>query len=125
LAEIADHRRLGLSGHAHRRRGSGQALALIGAAPLWDQGTGRVTGIEAWPQSVLGRPRVDVTLRISGLFRDVFPEQIRLFDLAVRTVAELDETRRSQSSRRCAQSCEDLARIFGAAPGSYSAGVPP
>lgn len=56
-----------------------QALALIGAAPLWDSGTGRVTGIEAWPQSVLGRPRVDVTLRISGLFRDVFPEQNSTF----------------------------------------------
>jgi cobaltochelatase CobN len=100
-----------------------QALALIGAAPLWDQGTGRVTGIEAWPQSVLGRPRVDVTLRISGLFRDVFPEQIRLFDLAVRTVAELDEPDDLNPLAAARRAAEDLARIFGAAPGSYGAGV--
>jgi cobaltochelatase CobN len=100
-----------------------QALALIGAAPLWDNATGRVTGIEAWPQTVLGRPRVDVTLRISGLFRDVFPEQIRLFDLAVRTVAELDEPDDLNPLAAARRAAEDLARIFGAAPGSYGAGV--
>jgi cobaltochelatase CobN len=100
-----------------------QALALIGAAPVWDNGTARVTGIEAWPQSVLGRPRVDVTLRISGLFRDVFPEQIRLFDLAVRTVAELDEPDDLNPIAAARRDAEDLARIFGAAPGTYSAGV--
>lgn len=100
-----------------------QALALIGAAPVWDHGAARVTGVEAWPQSVLGRPRVDVTLRISGLFRDVFPEQIRLFDLAVRTVAELDEPADVNPLAAARRGGEDLARIFGAAPGAYSAGV--
>ena len=55
-----------------------QALALIGVKPLWDMASRRVTGYEIIPQALLGRPRVDVTLRISGFFRDAFPEQIAL-----------------------------------------------
>jgi len=100
-----------------------QALALIGAAPTWDPGAARVTGVEAWPADVLGRPRVDVTLRISGLFRDVFPDQVRLFDLAVRTVADLDEPDEVNPLAAARRRGEDLARVFGAAPGSYGAGV--
>jgi cobaltochelatase CobN len=100
-----------------------QALALIGAAPTWDPGAARVTGVEAWPADVLGRPRVDVTLRISGLFRDVFPEQIRLYDLAVRTVADLDEPDDVNPLAAARRRGEDLARVFGAAPGGYGAGV--
>jgi cobaltochelatase CobN len=100
-----------------------QALALIGAAPTWDPGAARVTGVEAWPADVLGRPRVDVTLRISGLFRDVFPEQIRLFDLAVRTVAGLDEPDDVNPLAAARRRGEDPARVFGAAPGAYGAGV--
>lgn len=68
-----------------------QALALIGVAPEWDGGSGRVTGFEITSLSKLRRPRVDVTLRISGFFRDAFPHQIELFDSAVRAVADLDE----------------------------------
>ena len=64
-----------------------QALALIGARPVWDAGiAARVTGFEIMPLAKLGRPRVDVTLRISGFFRDAFPQQIELFDKAVRAV---------------------------------------
>ncbi|WP_434624147.1 cobaltochelatase subunit CobN [Azospirillum sp. B2RO_4] len=112
-----------------------QALALLGVRPIWENGSGRVTGYEIMPAGVLGRPRVDVTLRISGLFRDVFPQQIALFDQAVRAVAGLDEpddtnplaaTARAAERRLAASgtAAEDArrwatARIFGAAPGIY------
>lgn len=81
-------------GTANMRTGGddiAQALALIGVAPEWDGGSGRVTGFEITSLSKLRRPRVDVTLRISGFFRDAFPHQIELFDSAVRAVADLDE----------------------------------
>ena len=69
-----------------------QAFALIGCRPTWDGASTRVSGFEVLPLAMLGRPRVDVTLRISGLFRDVFPAQIALFSAAVRAVAALDES---------------------------------
>jgi cobaltochelatase CobN len=100
-----------------------QALALMGVAPVWDAAAARVTGVEAWPADVLGRPRVDVTLRISGLFRDVFVEQIRLFDLAVRTVADLDEPDDLNPLAAARRAGADLWRIFGAAPGAFGAGA--
>ena len=68
-----------------------QALALIGARPVWEGASGRVTGVEVIPLAELRRPRVDVTLRISGFFRDAFPTQIALFHEAVQAVAERDE----------------------------------
>ncbi|MDH3582102.1 MAG: cobaltochelatase subunit CobN, partial [Hyphomicrobiales bacterium] len=68
-----------------------QALALIGAKPVWDTSSWRVTGYEIIPMAKLARPRVDVTLRISGFFRDAFPAQIELFDSAVRAIGALDE----------------------------------
>ena len=68
-----------------------QAFALLGVRPRWDSGSSRVAGFDILPLAVLNRPRVDVTLRISGLFRDVFPTQIALFDEAVRAVAALEE----------------------------------
>ena len=67
------------------------ALVLLGARPVWDDGSARVSGIEILPLALLDRPRVDVTLRISGLFRDAFEAQILLFDAAVRAVAARDE----------------------------------
>ena len=69
-----------------------QGLALLGCRPIWDNASGRVTGIEVLPCAALGRPRVDVTWRISGLFRDLFPAQIALIDAAVQAVAARDET---------------------------------
>ena len=81
-------------GTANMRTGGddiAQALALIGCRPVWDGASRRVTGVEVLPLAVLGRPRVDVTLRISGFFRDAFPAQIELLDDAVRAVAALDE----------------------------------
>ena len=68
-----------------------QALALLGVRPVWQVGSQRVADFEILPVSLLDRPRVDVTLRVSGFFRDAFANLIRLFDAAVQAVAELDE----------------------------------
>ncbi len=73
-----------------------QGLALLGCRPIWDHASGRVTGVEVLPTAVAGRARVDVTWRISGLFRDLFPAQIALLDTAVQAVAARDETGRRE-----------------------------
>ncbi|UYN95614.1 MAG: cobaltochelatase subunit CobN [Enhydrobacter sp.] len=99
----------------------GQALAYLGARPTWDGNASRVTGVEILPLGALGRPRIDVTLRISGLFRDIFESQIALFDLAVRRVAALEEGDADNPLAGAAHRGEDLSRIFGGAPGSYGA----
>ena len=98
-----------------------QAFSYLGVRPVWNDGSSRVTGIEILPLAVLQRPRIDVTLRISGLFRDIFESQITLFDLAVRHVAALDEDAADNPIAEAARQGEDLARIFGGAPGSYGA----
>ncbi|MGV3551990.1 cobaltochelatase subunit CobN [Rhizobium sp.] len=107
-----------------------QALALIGAKPVWDMGSARVTGYEIMPMAVVGRPRVDVTLRISGFFRDAFPEQIALFDKAVRAIGALDEDETDNPiaarMRRDAEAGNARAaghRVFGSKPGTYGAGL--
>ncbi len=103
-----------------------QGLALMGCRPIWDPATGRVTGMEVLPPAVMGRPRVDVTWRISGLFRDLFPAQIALIDAAVKLVAardEDDEENPLAAARRASDHEEAPARIFGNAPGAYGAGV--
>lgn len=105
-----------------------QGLALMGCRPTWDHATGRVTGIEVLPAGSIGRPRVDVTWRISGLFRDLFPAQIALLDAAVRMVAareESDEENPLSAARRLSGGIDTpaLARIFGNAPGAYGAGI--
>ena len=116
-----------------------QAMALIGAKPVWDGISRRVTGFEIIPVAKLGRPRVDVTLRISGFFRDAFPDQIALFDKAVRAVGALEEdegdnpvaARMRAEAARLVQDGEDAEtaarragyRVFGSKPGSYGAGL--
>lgn len=100
-----------------------QGLALMGCRPVWDEASGRVTGIEVQPPAVMGRPRVDVTWRVSGLFRDLFPAQIALLDIAVHAVAERDETDDENPLAATCRATGDRARIFGAAPGVYGAGV--
>src|SRR5580700_4475843 len=101
-----------------------QGFALMGCRPIWDPASGRITGVEVLPPAAIGRPRVDVTWRISGLFRDLFPTQIALIDAAVQAVAARDEdddenplaaARRGDQAR--------LDRIFGTAPGVYGSGV--
>jgi cobaltochelatase CobN len=104
-----------------------QGLALMGCRPTWDQATGRVTGVEVLSTASVGRPRVDVTWRISGLFRDLFPAQIALIDAAVRAVAAreeaADENPLATACRVSAHAGASIARIFGTAPGAYGAGV--
>ncbi|MFF7025017.1 cobaltochelatase subunit CobN [Streptomyces klenkii] len=108
-----------------------EALALMGVRPVWDEASRRVTGLEPVALEELGRPRIDVTLRISGFFRDAFPHVIGLLDDAVRLVASLDEPAEQNYVRAHARA--DLAahgderrattRIFGSRPGTYGAGL--
>ena len=121
---------LDLWGSATMRTGGddlAQAFALMGVRPVWDAATARVCGFEIRVPAKLGRPRVDVTLRVSGLFRDVFPAQIALFDEAVRAVAALDETDEDNplaEARRAGATGEaDAFRVFGTAPGAYGIGL--
>jgi len=116
-----------------------QALALMGVRPTWDAASRRVTGFEVLPADILGRPRIDVTLRISGFFRDAFPGLIDLFDSAVRAVSELDEDadQNPLAARVKVESAELIAsgvdaedaarragfRVFGSMPGAYGAGL--
>lgn len=145
LQDHGDHlRQLGLSvwGTATMRTGGddiAQAMALMGVRPVWATGSQRVDDFEILPLSLLDRPRVDVTLRVSGFFRDAFANLIRLFDAAVQAVAALDEpddlnplaakVREERQQFECnGLSADDAARqagwrIFGAKPGAYGAGV--
>ncbi|BAV46068.1 cobaltochelatase, CobN subunit [Mesorhizobium loti] len=101
-----------------------QGLALMGCRPQWDAATGRITGIEVLPPATLGRPRVDVTWRISGLFRDMFPTQIALIDAAANAVAARDEDdSENPLAARTRADGKISPRIFGTSPGTYGAGV--
>jgi cobaltochelatase CobN len=116
---------------ALRTGGEDLALAfiLMGAAPVWDDGSNRITGVEILPLAVLDRPRVDVTLRISGLFRDAFETQMLIFDMAVQNIAARDEPADWNALAAAARGLEGEAlrrattRIFGEAPGAYGAAV--
>ena len=113
-------------GTANMRTGGddfAQALALIGVKPQWDSANRRVTGFDILPEGVLGRPRVDVTLRISGFFRDAFPQLIDLFDSAARAVQALDEAEAQNPAAARARAGEARARVFGSKPGAYGAGL--
>ena len=113
-------------GTANMRTGGddiAQAMALMGVKPKWDSANRRVTGFEILPQGVLGRPRVDVTLRISGFFRDAFPQLIALFDSAARAVQALDEPDDLNPAAARAKGGEATARVYGSKPGAYGAGL--
>ncbi|MGV8996134.1 MAG: cobaltochelatase subunit CobN [Parvibaculaceae bacterium] len=101
-----------------------QGLSLLGVRPQWDLSSTRVTGFEILPHAKLDHPRVDVTLRISGLFRDVFPAQVSLFEAAANAVAALDEpddVNPLAASRRSGNVA--ISRIFGPAPQTYGSGI--
>ncbi|MDQ3885937.1 MAG: cobaltochelatase subunit CobN, partial [Actinomycetota bacterium] len=110
-----------------------EALWLLGVRPVWDDASRRVTGLEVVPVAELGRPRVDVVLRISGFFRDAFPHVVALLDDAVAAVAGADEP--DEDNAVAAHYRADLAahgdqrrartRIFGSKPGAYGAGLLP
>ena len=129
-----------------------QIMYLLGVRPVWQQESRRVSGLEVIPLEELGRPRIDVTVRISGFFRDAFPNLIYLLDQAVERVAHLDEPPErnfivkhlqedlaqenlsaespgesgdlGQSNEAAARSAS-LYRIFGSKPGTYGAGILP
>ena len=110
-----------------------EVLALIGVTPVWDEASRRISDLHVVPASELGRPRIDVTVRISGFFRDAFPHVVTMLDDAMRLVANLDEPDDVNYVRAHARA--DLAehgderrattRIFGSAPGAYGAGLLP
>jgi cobaltochelatase CobN len=129
-------------GTANMRTGGddvAQALALIGARPLWEETSGRVTGFAVTPLSELKRPRVDVTFRVSGLFRDAFPTQMDIIGSAISAIAELDEpddanpiaanVRAKRLVLEAAGATREAAqrqasyRVFGSKPGAYGAGL--
>ncbi|MDF3340398.1 cobaltochelatase subunit CobN [Mycolicibacterium septicum] len=108
-----------------------EVLALLGVRPVWDDASRRVVNLEPIDLAELGRPRIDVTVRISGFFRDAFPHVVTMLDDAVALVAGLDESAEDNYVR--AHSQADLAehgdqrrattRIFGSKPGTYGAGL--
>ena len=108
-----------------------EVLALLGVRPVWDDASRRVVNLEPISLAELGRPRIDVTVRISGFFRDAFPHVVTMLDDAVRLVANLDEAADDNYVRAHGQA--DLAehgderrsttRIFGSKPGTYGAGL--
>ena len=116
-----------------------QVLALMGVKPTWDSMNGRVTGFEILPISVLDRPRVDVTLRISGFFRDSFQNLIELVDSATQSIAALEEPEsKNPLAARVKKETQILIgqgisaeeakrsasfRVFGSKPGTYGAGL--
>jgi cobaltochelatase CobN len=113
-------------GTANMRTGGddiAQALALMGVKPTWDGANRRVTGFEIIPATALGRPRVDVTLRVSGFFRDAFPGLIALVDSAARAIMALDEPDDVNPSAARARAGESTARVYGSKPGAYGAGL--
>jgi cobaltochelatase CobN len=119
-----------------------EVLALLGVRPVWQAESRRITGVEVISLEELGRPRIDVTTRISGFFRDAFPHLIDLMDDAVQMVIALDEdveqnfirkhylkelTELQKDNSLSVEEAEERAayRIFGAMPGSYGAGILP
>lgn len=93
------------------------ALHLAGLAPKWDEGAARVSGFEVIPLALLGRPRIDVTLRVSGLFRDVFPGLSQMFSAACDTLAQREESPEDNPYRAAGP------RVFGPQPGRYGLGM--
>jgi cobaltochelatase CobN len=95
------------------------ALHLAGLAPKWDEGSERVSGFEILPLALLDRPRIDVTLRVSGLFRDVFPGLAQLFEAGAQALSERDESPDMNPYTTHAP------RVFGPKPGLYGMGMEP
>src|SRR5215208_444995 len=110
-----------------------EIMALLGVRPVWNEESRRVVGLEVIPLKELGRPRIDVTVRISGFFRDAFPNLISLLDEACTTTAELDDPddmnfikkHASEERNQGADERRSTTRIFGSKPGAYGAGLLP
>ena len=120
------HLALSVWGTATMRNGGediAQMFALLGVRPVWDGPTRRMVDLELIPLTLLERPRVDVTLRMSGLFRDAFPQLLAWVDRALSMVAGLEEAERDNPLAALTRSRGPQARLFGSAPGSYGAGL--
>ncbi|MEN9542262.1 MAG: cobaltochelatase subunit CobN [Cyanobacteriota bacterium] len=100
-----------------------QALALLGVRPIWDGPSRRLVDLELIPLRELGRPRVDVTLRISGLFRDAFPQLVAWVNRATAMVAAADEPEPDNPLAAAARRDGHAWRVYGSAPGAYGAGL--
>ncbi len=100
-----------------------QILYLLGVKPIWDGPSRRVVDLEIIPLSVLDRPRVDVTLRISGMFRDAFPQLVKLASKAINLISNLNENDKFNPLAGALKDGDPINRIFGSAPGSYGAGL--
>jgi cobaltochelatase CobN len=100
-----------------------EVFALLGVRPVWDEASRRVARLEVIDLAELGRPRIDVTVRISGFFRDAFPHVLALLDDAVQMVAALDEPAERNFVRAHLEPDERPTRIFGSKPGTYGAGL--
>ncbi|WP_199506502.1 cobaltochelatase subunit CobN [Geodermatophilus sp. TF02-6] len=111
----------------------GEVLALLGVRPVWDDASRRVTALEPVPLAELGRPRIDVTVRISGFFRDAFPHVVTMLDDAVTLAAGLDESPADNFVRAHVEADvvehgdrrRATTRVFGSKPGAYGAGLLP
>ncbi|GAC78322.1 cobaltochelatase CobN subunit [Gordonia malaquae] len=109
----------------------GEILALLGVAPVWDEMSRRITGVELVPLAELGRPRIDVTIRISGFFRDAFSHVVTMLDDAVRLAADADEPDSDNFVAAHARAAlaehgdarRATTRVFGSRPGTYGAGL--
>jgi cobaltochelatase CobN len=120
------HLALSVWGTATMRNGGediAQLLALIGVRPVWDGPTRRLVDLEVIPARLLGRPRVDVVLRISGLFRDAFPQLVGWVHQAQSMVAALDEPETVNPLAELTRQGGPQGRIYGSAPGAYGAGL--
>ncbi|MFC9976976.1 cobaltochelatase subunit CobN [Spirillospora sp. NPDC127200] len=110
-----------------------EVLALLGVRPVWDEASRRVTGLEPIPLAELGRPRIDVTVRISGFFRDAFPHAVAMLDDAVQLAAAQEEDAADNFVRAHVQADQAehgdarraTMRVFGSRPGAYGAGILP
>jgi len=100
-----------------------QALALLGVRPVWDGPSRRLVDLELIPLVELGRPRVDVTVRISGLFRDAFPQLVSWFNRATALVAAAEESETDNPLATAARRDGHAWRVYGSAPGAYGAGL--
>jgi cobaltochelatase CobN len=100
-----------------------EVFALLGVRPVWDEMSRRVARLKVIDLHELGRPRIDVTVRISGFFRDAFPHVLALLDDAVQMVAVLDESPEQNFVRAHVDADERPTRIFGSKPGTYGAGL--
>ncbi|UPM50528.1 cobaltochelatase subunit CobN [Synechococcus sp. A10-1-5-1] len=124
--EPLHHLALSVWGTSTMRNGGediAQALALMGVRPVWDGPSRRLVDLELIPLSALGRPRVDVTLRISGLFRDAFPQLVGWVNRATALVAFADESTSENPLAAAAKQDGHAWRVYGSAPGAYGAGL--